>query len=100
MIDETVEKTCLFHFNESDGHCIISALIVMVKLRRHVEFLDDVQATELVEMFAKMKRGKNAVIKCIHFLQSFLNITDKNIVKQLEDIPLFETDSNLVKYTV
>ena len=72
----------------------------MVKLRRHLEFLDDVQATELVEMFAKKRRGKNAVIKGIHFLQSFLNITDKNIVKQLEDIPLFETDSNLVKYTV
>ena len=53
----------------------------------------------MVEMFAKMRRGKNAVIKGIHFLQSILNITDKHIIKQLEDIPLFETDSNLVRVT-
>ena len=56
-----------------------------------MELLDDVQATELVEMFAKKSRGKNAVIKVIYFRQSILNGTDINIVKQLEDIPLFET---------
>ena len=32
LIDETLEKTCLLHFNEADGHGIISALIVMVKV--------------------------------------------------------------------
>ena len=42
LINKTFEKTCLFYFNEADGHGIISALIVMVKLRRHLEFLDDV----------------------------------------------------------
>ena len=58
LIDKTLEKTGLFHFNEADGHGIISALIVRVKLRRHLEFLDDVQATELVEMLTKKRTGK------------------------------------------
>ena len=35
--------------------------------------------------------------KGINFLQSFLNIKDKIILKQLEDIPLFDTDSNFVR---
>ena len=58
MIDETLEKACVFHFNEADRHGIISALIVMVKFRRHLEFFDDVQATELVEMFLKREEEK------------------------------------------
>ena len=32
LIDETLEKTCLFHFNEAHGHGIVSALIIMTKL--------------------------------------------------------------------
>ena len=62
LIDKTLEETCLYHFNKADGHGIISALIVLVKRRRHLEFLDDVQATEMIEMFAKKRRGKIAVI--------------------------------------
>ena len=41
LIDETIEKTCFFHFHKADGHGIISALIVMVKIQRHLEFLND-----------------------------------------------------------
>ena len=72
LINETLEKTCLFHCYEVDGHGIISALVI--KLRRHSDFLDQVQATELVERFAKKKRGKNAMAKDINFLPSILNI--------------------------
>ena len=49
----------MFHFYEADGRSIISALVVMVKLRKRLDFLDEVQVTELVESFAK-KKGKNA----------------------------------------
>ena len=42
LTDERLENTCFLHFNLADGHGIISALIVVVKLRRHLEFLDDV----------------------------------------------------------
>ena len=48
----------MFNFNEADGLAIISALIVRVKLRKHLEFLDVVQGTEMVEVFAKTRRGK------------------------------------------
>ena len=37
-------------------HDIISACIVKVKLRRHLEFLCDEQATELVKRFPKKKK--------------------------------------------
>ena len=89
MIDETLENTCLFHTNEADGHGIISALIVMTKLKRHLEFLDEEQATELVERFVNKKRGENAIPKGINFLESILNIADKSILQQLQDIPSF-----------
>ena len=59
LMDETLEKTCLFHFEEADGIGLISALIVMTKLKVHLDFLDAEQASELVERFAKKKRGKS-----------------------------------------
>ena len=62
-------KTCLFHFEEADGIGLISALIVMTKLKVHLDFLDAEQASELVERFAKKKRGKSVIAKCINFLQ-------------------------------
>ena len=49
FIDKSLEKTCLFHYNEADGYGIVSALITMTKLRRHLDFLDEEQANELVK---------------------------------------------------
>ena len=70
----------------------------MIKLRRHLEFLDEEKANELVERFQNKKRAKNAVPKGIDFLQRILNITDKDIIiKQLADIPSFETDSDFTR---
>ena len=40
LISKTLERACLFHFTDVHGHGIISALIVMTKLRREVEYLD------------------------------------------------------------
>ena len=42
LIDETLEKMCLFHINEADGH----GIIVMTKLRRHLDFIYDEQAAK------------------------------------------------------
>ena len=69
----------------------------MTKPRRHFDFMDDKQTTELMERFENKKRGKNARLKGINFLQSILNIRDKDILKQLDGIPLFKTYSNIVK---
>ena len=55
MIDETLEKICLFQFEEADSIGLISALMVMTKLKAHLDFLDEEQASELVEIFAKTK---------------------------------------------
>ena len=60
-------------------------------------FLEDEQAPKLVERFQMKRRGKNVVPKHIDFLKSILNITDRGILKQLDDIPLFETDSNFAR---
>ena len=46
LIDETLEKACLFHHEEADGIGLISALIAMTNLKAHLEFLDEEQATE------------------------------------------------------
>ena len=86
-----------FHWEESDGIILISALIAMTKLKAHLDFLDEEQATELVERFGKKRRGRATNAKGINFLQSILNITDKGILQLLQDIPMFETDSNLVR---
>ena len=66
-----------FHFEEADGIGPISALIVFTKLKVHLDFLYDKQASELVERFAKKKRGKTVIAKGINFFQSILNIKDK-----------------------
>ena len=58
LINEILEKTCIFHFKEADGIGLILALIAMTKLRTHLDFLDEAQANELVERFQKKKRGK------------------------------------------
>ena len=62
-----------------------------------MDFLDEEQANELVERFQTKKRGKNVVPKGIDFLKSIRNITDKDTHKQVDDIPLFETDSNFTR---
>ena len=49
----------MFHFNEADEHGMMSALIDMIKLRRLLELLDDLEAAELVEMFSKKEKRKS-----------------------------------------
>ena len=58
LIDETLEKICLFNFKEVDGIGLISALMVLTKLKMHLDFLDDEQASILVERSAKKKKEK------------------------------------------
>ena len=65
-------------------------------MRGYFDFFSDELASELVERFARTKRGKTTRAKGIHLLQRKLNITDKGILKLLEDIPLFETNSQFV----
>ena len=62
-----------------------------------LDFLDNEQASTLVEKFTKRKSGKTVIAKGINFLQSILNITDKGILYSLKYIPLFENDSDLVR---
>ena len=59
--------------------------------------MDEAQATELVQRFQKKKRGKNVDPKGIDFLKTILNFTHKEILKQPDDTPLFETDSDFVR---
>ena len=47
ILKETLKKTCLFYYKDAIGIGLMSAL----------EFLDDEQASELVESFAKKTRG-------------------------------------------
>ena len=91
------KKTCTFHFEEADGIGLISALMVMTKLKMHLDFSDNEQASTLVETFAKRKRGNTVHSKGINFLQSILNIIDQGILNALQDIPLFKNDSDLVR---
>ena len=58
LIDKTLQKSCLFHENEVYGHGIVSALVVMTKSKRDLDFLDEDQATELVQKFSKEKEGQ------------------------------------------
>ena len=95
LLDETLETACLFHNTKVDGHGIISALIVMTILCRELEYLDEDRAFEIVSNFQKKKRGKSINLRGIDFLKSFLNITDKEILKQHDDMPLFDTDTDL-----
>ena len=63
----------------------------------YLDFLDEEQASELVERFAKKKKGKTGIVKGINFFPSKLSITDKGILNILQDIPLFEKDPDLVR---
>ena len=79
---------------EKDGIGLLSALMVMTKLKGHLDFLDDEQASELVERFARKKKGKTVAVKGINFLQTSQN---KGILNSLQNFPLFENDSDLVR---
>ena len=74
LIDETLERTCLFRYTSVDGIGLVSALFVMTKLLRELEFLDEARASDIVQRFQKKKRGKNVAPRGIDFLKSFLNI--------------------------
>ena len=67
------------------------------KLKGHLDFLDDEQAAQMVDSFSKRRTGKVGNAKGIDFLQNLLKITDKGILNLLQDIPLFETDLDLVR---
>ena len=56
LIHETLEKSRLFHFEESDGIGLISLLVAITKLKVHLDFLNDEQATELVERFERKRK--------------------------------------------
>ena len=62
-----------------------------------MDFLDEEQATELVERFQKRKRGKHVIPKGIDFRKSILNFADRDMLKQHDEIPLFQTDSNFAR---
>ena len=51
----------------------------MTKRRRHLDFLDEEQATELEQRLQKKKMDKNAIPKDIDSRQSILKITDKGL---------------------
>ena len=77
----------LVETSEMDGHAIISALIVMTQLQSDFKFLDEDHASELTK-----KLCKNISHSHKDFLKSFLKIEDTEILKQLDDVPRFDTD--------
>ena len=50
-----------------------------------------------MERFTKKTKRKYEMAKGVDFLQSLLKIKYKIILKQLKDIPLIDTDSNIVR---
>ena len=58
LIDESLEKTCLFHFEEVDGIGLIST-----QIKNASRFLDDEQASFLIERFAKRKKERLQLLK-------------------------------------
>ena len=73
-------------------HDIISACIVKVKLRRHLEFLCDEQATELVKRFTKKKK-KMYWQKALTFYR--VSSTSKTkLYSNNWRVSLIDTDSN------
>ena len=65
-IDETLEKSCLFNYSESDGG-MISTRIVRTKLRRELEFMGEARSSEITEKFQKKRREKIQVTKALIF---------------------------------
>ena len=41
LLEQALEKTCLFEFTESDGLGIVHTLIEMCRLRREIDFMDE-----------------------------------------------------------
>ena len=73
LLDQALEKTCLFEYTETEGMGIIHLLLEMIRLTRELEFVVENQA--------------------IDFVKSYCKIKDKGILKKLEDIPYFKHDN-------
>ena len=52
-VDEMPGKSCIFHHTNDDGISLISALIVMTKFRRELEFLHEERAFDIMHRFEK-----------------------------------------------
>ena len=89
-IAETLEKSWLFNYSESESLGIISAVT------QGLEFIDKECASEITEKLQKKRRGKNASHQVIDLLKSFLKIKDEEILKQLENVPIFDTDNDYI----
>ena len=74
-------KHLSFPLHKAEDHGIISALIVMTKLQRELAFLDEDGASEIVLNFQKKK----------------WEISDKEILKQLDDLSLFDKATDFVR---
>ena len=55
------------------------------------------KAFELRASYLNKKRGKNAILKGIDFVQSVCSIKDKDILPKLDGIPLFGQDSDYTR---
>ena len=97
LLEQALEKTCLFAYTETDGLGFFHILIEMYRLRREIEFMDEDQAVAIYTSFLKKKQGKSTALKGIEFVTSVCKIKDKDILKKLENIPVFEQDNEYIR---
>ena len=90
LIDQALEKICLFAHTETDGLGIIYYLFEMFRLRREIEFIVENQAVDIYTSFLKRKSGKTLHQKNTDFVKSCCKIKDKDTLKKLEGIPYVE----------
>ena len=61
LLDEALEKTCLFEYTETNGLGIIHILFRFLRFRREMEFMDENQTLDIYTSFLK-----GHVVKTLH----------------------------------
>ena len=69
----------------------------MYRISCEIVSLDDEKTYELCASYLNKKQGKRTILEGIDFVQSACIIEGKDIMKKLENIPLFENDKDFVR---